>query len=240
MMPDQDLEFDVTAVRVEWGDLRFSGPGRLRLTSEEASVEAGGESLVMSYRALRGGGWRQREITLHGEPGTVVLESHRGLEQAWASLVELACPLPELARAHRLLGSTRGGHVELQPKLLAPLLQARKRLETETDLDARVTTFDARALRERLVAALQSLAKDSYPASQPDQRALEAELEEAMDSLFVGLDAVESSAGLFRSAPEAVRFIAWRDWVATVSNVFTLADTGWASAARLIPGTLKP
>ena len=240
MMPDQDLEFDVSTVRVEWGDLRFSGPGRLRLTSDDARVEAGGESLVASYRELRGGGWRPREITLHGEPGTVVLESHRGLEQAWASLVELACPLPELTRAHRLLGSTRGGHVDLQPKLLAPLLQARKRLETEADLDARVSTFDARALRERLNSALQALGRESYPASHPDRRALEAELEEAMDSLFVGLDAVESSAGLFRSAPEAIRFMAWRDWVATVSTVFALADTGWASAARLLPGTVKP
>jgi histidyl-tRNA synthetase len=51
--------------------------------------------------------------------------------------------------------------------------------------------------------------------------------------------AMESAAGHFRSAPEAIRFVAWRDWVAAVSNVFALADSGWASAARLLPGPVK-
>jgi hypothetical protein len=169
----------------------------------------------------------------------MVIESTRGLEQAWVTLVAHACPLPELARSHRLLGSRRGGNVDLQVKFLAPLLQARKRLEGESDLDARVATFDARALRERVSAALQGLAKDAYPTSAPDRRALEAELEEAMASLFSGIDSMESKARAFRDAPEAVRFMAWRDWVSAVSNVFAVADSGWARASRLLPSAAK-
>ncbi len=240
-MRDLDVEWDVTSLRVEWGTLRFTGPGRLRLTSEALSVSgAPGETVTTPYGDIRGGGWRTAEMTLHGAPGTMVFESNRGLQHAWASLVALACPLPELVRDHRLLGSRRGGHVDLQARFLAPLLQARKRLESEGDLDARVASLDARALRERIATAVQGLAKDVYPVSHPDRRGLEAELEEALDSLFIGIDAIESAAKDFRDAPDAIRFTAWRRWVLAVSNVFAVADRGWANAARLLPGTVKP
>jgi hypothetical protein len=155
------------------------------------------------------------------------------------SLVALACPLPELARGHRLLGSTRGGHVALQSKFLAPFVQARKRLEEEADLDARVATLDARALRDRIAATVQTFASDAHPSSQPDRRALEAELEEALATLFSGITAMDSAAAHFRKAPENVRFTAWRDWVSAVSRVFAMADNSWASAARLLPRTIK-
>jgi hypothetical protein len=201
---------------------------------------AAGETVIAPYGDIRGGGWRITELTLHGAPGTMALESNRGLQHAWASLVALACPLPELVRDHRLLGSRRGGHVDLQARFLAPLLQARKRLEGEGDLDARVATLDARALRERIVTAVQGLAKDVYPASHPDRRGLEAELEEALETLFSGIDAIELAAKDFRDAPEAVRFTAWRRWVSAVSSAFVMADRAWANAARLLPGTIKP
>ena len=90
-------------------------------------------------------------------------------------------------------------------------------------------------MRERMNAAIQAIARDVYPSSDPDRRAMEAELEEAMAALFAGLDAMQSAAQVFRNAPEAIRFSAWRDWVSTVTRVFMLADNGWARAARLFP-----
>lgn len=240
-MPDEDVEFDIASVRAEWGTVRLNGRGRLRLTSVAVLLDATeGGSLALPYAEVRGGAWRSAQMDIHGEPGSVTLEADRGLQHAWVSLVSFACPLPELARGHRLLGSSRGGHVDLQAKFLAPFVQARKRLEEEADLDARVATLDARALRERVYAALQGFAKDAHPSSQPDRRALEAELEEALGSLFDGISAMESVAGHFRKAPEAIRFMAWRDWMSAVSNVFALADSSWASASRLLPRSVKP
>jgi hypothetical protein len=240
-MHDGDVELDVAKVDAEWGALRLSGRGRLRLTNEAMRVEAAeGGSLVMPYTEMLGGAWRSGQMVVHGDPGSVTLEASRGLQHAWVSLVSHACPLPELARGHRLLGSRRGGHVDLQAKFLAPFVQARKRLAEEADLDARVATLDARALRDRLSATVQGFAKDAYPASQPDRRALEAELEEALASLFGGISALEQAAGHFRKAPESVRFTAWREWVSSAARVFALADNSWASAARLLPRTLKP
>lgn len=240
-MPDADIEVDVASVLVEWGTLRFTGRGTLRLTSEALHLESpGGGSLRARYAELRGGGWRTGALTVHGDAGNVVIESARGLDQAWVSLVERACPLPELARGHRLLGSRRGGSMDAQARFLAPLLQARRRVEEESDLDARVSALDTKVLRERFDTALKTIARDAYPSSSPDRRGLEAELEEAMASFFAGLGAMESAAGHFRSAPEPIRFLAWRDWVSAVSKVFTLADSGWANAARLLPRPVKP
>ncbi len=240
-MPDADIEVDVASLLVEWGTLRFTGKGTLRLTSDALHLESPGVgSISARYAELRGGGWRTGALTVHGNAGNAVVESVRGLDQAWVALVERACPLPELARGHRLLGSRRGGSMDAQARFLAPLLQARRRVEEESDLDARVSALDTKVLRERFDAALKTIARDAYPSSHPDRRGLEAELEEAMASFFHGLDVMESAAVHFRAAPEPIRFIAWRDWVSAVANAFTLADSGWANAARLLPSTVKP
>jgi hypothetical protein len=239
-MPERDLEVTVGRVILEWGSLRMTGAGQLRLTSDALVIEAAAHDPWQArYADLRGGGWRAGAIIVHGEPGRVILEAPHGLDQAWPFLVARACPLPELARVHRLLGSRRGGAVDQQARFLAPLLQARKRLEDVADLDTRVAALDARALRERLDAVIAGIAQDAYPASHPDRRALEAELEEAMAPLFGSLDSIHSAARDFRNAPEAVRFVAWRDWVAAVARVFALADSGWASAARYLPNQAR-
>jgi hypothetical protein len=235
-VPERDLEFALSGVVLEWGTVRLAGPAQLRLTSEAMVIEPPtGEDWQARYGDLRGGGWRSGAIIVHGDRGTATIEGTAGLDQAWASLVARVCPLPELTRTHRLLGSRRGGSVEQQVKFLAPLLQARKRLEEVADLDTRVAALDARALSERMLLAIQAIAKDIYGSSDPDRRAMEAELEEAMAPVFDGLDAVQAAAQVFRNAPEAIRFTAWRDWVSTVSSVFVLADNGWARAAALLP-----
>lgn len=240
-MRERDIEVDAVSLVVEWGPLRLMGPGVFRLTSEALELEArAGGSVRMAYEELAGGAWRTGSLAVHGGMGSVLVEASRGLEFAWVQLLERVCPLPELARGHRLLGSRRGGSVAAQARFLAPLMQARRRIETEADLEARVAAIEARALRERIAVSLQAIAKDAYPGSHPDQRGLEAELEEAMAPFFAGLDAMESAAAHFRTAPEAVRFIAWREWVAAVSATFALADSGWASAARLLPGSFRP
>jgi hypothetical protein len=235
-MPERDLELAVASTLVQWGPARLAGPAQLRLTSEAIVIEpATGEAWQARYAELRGGGWRTGAIVVHGDAGSAAVESRSGLDEIWASLVARTCPLPELTRTHRLLGSRRGGSIDHQVKFLAPLLQARKRIEEIADLDTRVAALDARTLGERMVVAIQGIAKDVYATSDPDRRAMEAELEEAMSPLFAELATMQSAAQVFRNAPEAVRFTAWRDWVSSVSRVFAHADHGWAHAARLFP-----
>jgi hypothetical protein len=234
-MPDRDLEVDATGVLVEWGSIRLIGPGRLRLTSNAMSLETTSGTWDASYEELRGASWRTGSLTVHGAQGRAAVESNEGLEFAWVCLIERACPLPELARDHRLLGSRRGGSVAAQARFLAPLLDARKRIEKEPDLETRVALLDAKQLRDRVVAALGTIARDTFPASQPDRRALEAELEEAMTGFFRQLESVDAAAASFRRAPEAVRFSAWREWANRVVDAYSRADGAWATASRFIP-----
>ena len=240
-MPEPDLDLAASNVRVEWGSLRVDGPGVLRLTSEALHLDISkGGSLRVRYDDLRGGGWRTGMLTVHGDQGNAAIESNQGLDVAWVELVQRTCPVPELVRSHRLLGSRRGGSADAQVKFLAPLLQARKRVEGAADLETRVALLEGKVLRERVVAALQTIAKDAYPSSHPDRRGLEAELDEAMVPFYRGLDKLDSAAALFRDAPEPIRFHAWRQWILALSNAFALADSGWASAARLLPTAIKP
>ena len=235
-MPERDLELTVSSALVQWGPARLAGPAQLRLTGDSLVIEpATGEAWQARYAELRGGGWRTGAIVVHGDAGSAAVESKSGLDEVWTSLVARTCPLPELARTHRLLGSRRGGSIDQQVKFLAPLLQARRRLEEIADLDTRVAALDAKTLNERMLGAIQAIAKDVYAVSDPDRRAMEAELEEAMSPLFAELNAMQAAAQVFRNAPEAIRFSAWRDWVSIVGRVFVLADNGWAHAARLLP-----
>jgi hypothetical protein len=189
----------------------------------------------MPFADLTGAAWRKGRLDLHGAHGLVSIDSPDGLDRAWTALVALACPLPEFTRGHRRLGSRRGGAPGAQARILAPLLQARRRLQEQPDLEVRVSLLDARALRERLELGLAGLASDACPASAPDRRGLLAELEEAMEPLFRHLDRLEREAARFRAAGDADRFTAWRAWVVAAGDVFTEADRAWSAAADLLP-----
>lgn len=234
-MPDPGLEVPFAKASGQWGPVPVTGPGQLRLTSDMLAIEAPGLSLRVRYADLGGGGWRTGAISIHAGGNSATIEATRGLQDAWVTLVALACPLPEMARGHRLLGSRRGGSPDAQVRFMAPIVQARRRLEEGADLDTRVAALDARALRDRIDLALQGIARDAYPASLPDRRALEAELEEAMAMLFTRLETLDVSAQAFRNAAEPVRFAAWREWVVAVADVFAAADSGWSGVARLLP-----
>jgi hypothetical protein len=238
-MPDE-VEVSAQSVIVDWGGLQLAGPGVLRLTSDGIVVESTGSKVRAAYSELRGGAWKTGSLAIHGAAGFAAIDARHGLEHAWVQLIARACPVPELARTHRLLGSRRGGSVDAQARFLAPLIQARKRLEEAADLESRIAAVDARALRERIVGAIQTIANDAHPTSHPDRRGLQAELEEVMSALFAELDDMDAAAKHFREAPEAIRFIAWRAWVSRVTSVFSLADTGWAEVSRLFPGVMKP
>jgi len=165
----------------------------------------------------------------------VELEADEGLDRAWVSLVDLACPLPEFMRGLRALGSTRGGDDAVQSRFLTPLLYARRRLEDERDLENRLDSFNARQLAERISQAVGALAAESFPKSAPDRRALEAELLDALEPLFARLHDLHGVAERFLASAPEVRFDAWRSWVDDVAAVFAEADRSWRAAVQLLP-----
>jgi hypothetical protein len=236
MLPEFPFEVVLPHVKGTWREATIDGAGVLRLGDVTLEIELReGGTLSASYAALSGAGWRTGVLSLHSAWGHVELEGEDGLERAWTALLALACELPEFTRGLRVLGSRRGGNTAAQARFFAPLLQARRRLEDEPDLDRRLLTFDGRVVGQRLSQVLQTLAAECFPNSASDRRALEAELFEATEPLFLRLHGLEGASSRLRAAVDAVRFDAWRSWVAAVAVIFTEADRSWSAATRVLP-----
>ena len=219
-----------------WMDRPRSGAARLRLAEMALEVTpAGGDPIVAPYASLSGASFRAASLTLHAAAGEMRLDADTGLDRAWVLLVARACPVPEFTRGLRALGSRRGGDAAAQVRFFAPLLQARRRLEEEADVERRLEVFSAPDLMERMRQTVAALATEWYPHTGPDHRALEAELLDALDALFARFEALGTSASRFREAPEAARFDHWRHWLGEVAGVFADADAGWSAAVRCLP-----
>jgi hypothetical protein len=235
--PERDLELALRSVTGHWGPWRFSGPARLRLTSDALVLDSPhGESFHAAYGDLTGAGWRTDSLVIHGDAGRIQMEAEgAGADRLGVALVTRACPLPELTRSHRRLGSRRGGAPEAQYRFLAPLLQARRRMEDELEPERRIAALDGPALRTRLRDGIESLAQEAYPHSAPDRRGLTVELQEATMGLFGGIARLEEAAQRFTQSDEATRFVAWRAWLDSAIALFRQADSSWVAVARLLP-----
>jgi len=234
------LDPDVSLSRAQgtWGGVRVDGPARLRLTSDALLLErTQGAPLQAGFAEISGADWRTGSLVIHGDAGRVTMDAESSLEDAWVALVERACPLPEFTRSYRHLGSRRGGPPEVQARILAPLLQLRRQVHEERDLERRVAAIDAQVIRQRLLDAIATLANDSYPGSAPDRRGITVELEEALAPLFEGIERVGTAGERFRASGPDRRFHAWREWVEEASRMFAEADRAWLSATGVIPNS---
>lgn len=232
----RDPDVVLSRVTGTWGTLRLSGPARLRLTSDALLVDAAhGASLRVALAEISGAAWRTGTLEIHGDDGHVTMDADTTLEDAWVALVDRACPLPEFTRDYRHLGSRRGGPPEVQARILGPLLQLRRQVHEERELERRVAAIDASNLRQRLLDAVNALANDAFPGSAPDRRGITVELEEALAPLFAAIDRVGVAGERFRASGPERRFQAWRDWVEEAGRMFVQADRAWASASGVIP-----
>ena len=248
-MPNaSDVEVRLRRVAGTWGQIALDGPGMLRLREHSLElVTSRGVPIVATYDTLSGAGWHTGKLFIHSAAGVVELEGETGLERAWGALTALSCPIPEFTRGLRTFGSRRDGarksgasDAAAQTRFFAPLLQARRRLEEEGDLDRRLTAFAAPLLAERMTLVLAQLAAEYHPGSAPDRRALEAELLEAVAPLFEGLDLLKAADERYRSAADDRRFVAWRGWTRHVAAVFAAADRSWRAAIPLLPPAPAP
>jgi hypothetical protein len=243
-MPNaSDLDIRLHRIAGTWGQTVLGGPGLLRLREQTLElVTSKGVPIVAPYETLSGAGWRTGTLVVHAAAGVMELDGEMGLERAWVVLTSLACPIPEFARALRTFGSRRGAErtagasgASAQARFFAPLLQARRRLEGEADLDRRLTAFEAHRLAERMTQVLTLLAAEYHPASAPDRRALEAELFEATAPLFAGFDLLKAAEERYRAAGDDQRFAVWRGWTREVAAVFADADRSWRATMPLLP-----
>jgi hypothetical protein len=233
-MPDPVLVVPEVEVAGEWGGGSDCGPivvrrvASLVLESHRLRLEAGPERpLHSSYEALTDATWSAGELALYWRAGRARVRGDERLAQAWAHIVDAACALPEVARGLRSLGTRRGGTGELQRRFFGPLLQARRRLREPDSLEWRLAHFDARGVRRRVEEALLAMARETFPVSPPDRRALEADLADASEALLRSLEALDHAANETTQGAEGMRFVAWRDWTSQLRAVFVEADSAW-------------
>jgi hypothetical protein len=237
-MPDEDLDFMLTAVGGSWAAHAPRGPGVVRLSATELRLTSQrGDAVAIPYSSLAGGTWQTGRLVLHGSAGRLEMEADEGLERAWLVLVARVCPVPEFTRGLRMLGSRRAGVHDAQVRFFAPLLQARRRVEEAADLDERVATFETHVLSERLRQVVSALAAEAHPGSAPERRALEAELLEASEGTLAALEGVGQAAARYREAGAERCFEAWRRWASAVAAVFGEADRGWGRMMAALPET---
>ena len=164
------------------------------------------------------------------------LTGERELARAWLAVASGACVLPEMTRGLRAMGGRHGAGGELQARFFAPLLQARRRIETAEPMDWRLGGFDARALEERLRATLSAVAAEHHPERAAHRRALQAELLDAAEPVFERLVQLSAAAAAVHEAPDAVRFVAWRSWARALRRLFIEADRSWWAIRHAVQG----
>lgn len=217
------------------GSWRGSGiDGAVTLFVEAAELvvrpDALEEELATPLDRLSGAAWRAGTLTLHGGDERLQLSGAAELDRAWVAITRRACLLPEVTRGLRALG-VRGAGADsaLHARYFSPLLQARRRLESDEPLDGRVAAFDAAALATRLRNEFASIAAERHPARAPWRRATEAKLVDAADPVFRRLDVMAALSLAVREAPEHERFVAWRQWGKALRALFVDADRCWSA-----------
>ena len=172
-------------------------------------------------------------LTLHVAGGDAVDAEGGDALRAFAAEVERrATALPELTRPLRAVGTRRGGAGAEHDRFFAPLLEARTRAERAAGWREQVEAFAPERLRAAWAAAVAALCAERYPTSAPDRRALEAALEEALESASGCLGRVATAAAALREADDAARLRRWRRWVDEVARLFVEADRCWLASLQ--------
>ena len=213
------------------------GPAAISVFDDGIELDTAIGEVVMSPAALEGVAYRDARLTLFLRHGDVVQAD--GTPRLAALAREIAtqvCTLPELTRPLRSLGSRRGRLGAEHDRFFAPLLAARRRGERAGDVRGRLKAFDAAGIATALDESIAAFAKDRFPRSAPDRRALEAELLELAVPLRTALDALEVYAARAVDTPgsDATAFVRWRSWCSAVQEVFDRADRCWIAFGAVL------
>jgi hypothetical protein len=152
-------------------------------------------------------------------------------------------PLPELTLALRTLGSRRGrrGHGNEHERFFGPLLEARRAAARAADLEAIVMAFDAGRLNASFDKTLRALAADRVVSSRAAaRRALEARLQERIESLRRAVTELGELADALLAADDAARDRAWRRWADQLRTVFACADRCWPGVDATLGAAGRP
>ena len=224
----------------EWRGVALAGGAILELTGSEVALASaeGDARRPLPLGALDGVRFRDGELTLFLDDGTIGMAGEGRLAAAARDIVARACAPGELTLALRSLGSHRRGADDLQRRYFEPLLSARRKLDRAAEPNAQVAALDARTLAAAYHELAHRIADRSAGKAPSDKRALEAQIDEALAPLIRALDGLEAAASALRTSPAESAIGRWREWSALAGATFAAADRCWPHVARLVVGWL--
>lgn len=208
----------------------------LRLLLLDAS--GGEKTLQIRYDAIAGVALRDETVVVSCRDDRSLVaatEDAAGFRQA---LLAACRSLPEVTRALRALGSRRGrggarrGSSEREGRFFAPFIAARRASMDARDARTVVAAFGPRGLSRALASTITEFASELGAGRPARQRAIEAELSDAVESLEAALATLEERAAL--AASDVDDLDRWRSWAAGVQDVFEAADRAWVAIEPLM------
>jgi len=136
------------------------------------------------------------------------------------------------AVAFALLHSEQTAHGDAREQLAAHVHHAEQHA-----LAAVRQGVDAARLAESMARVLAELAAVQAPTDVPQQRAIEAVLEEHAEPLFKAIARLALAANALQGSALDTRLSDWRRWVDALREVFVAADEGWGKAQDLVLST---
>jgi hypothetical protein len=202
------------------------GAVRITVQDDGLHLRADARTITVPYGRIDGVTLRDDALTIAAGAIQVTIGGAPlgALTTLAADTIAHSSRLPELARASRALGAARAGSEAAYDRVFAILLEARRRAELAPDFGERIAAFASYKLRQSLERTVAELAHARYPDAPPYRRSIEAELLDALEPLFVAVDALAPAAVEVQSADALTRLAAWRGWVAAARRVFDVAD----------------
>ncbi|GEM_PF-433802 len=270
-MPDvADAPAAAVTVWTLWHGVEIAGTGSVELRGDALRIGLADASaeLTITLAELDGIRTAGGRVTLYATSGDLVeLRGGAALEALAVAMRARACTVPELTLPLRGLGSVRTYRGPEHDRFFAPLLAARRRAQEAGDPASRLSAIDGRALYAELVRVLHALAAERFPASPPERRALEAELDDLAAPILRQAERVDERAR--RVAPTADgtggsnvgarggdddpwahadlvarldddAFVRWRAWTLACRALYAEADRCWLAVAPILAGTPVP
>jgi hypothetical protein len=232
-MADIDSVPVAVSVWALWRGAEVSAPGTFELLADAARVRvpSAGLDLMIPFAALDGARVSLGHLTLYPSNGDVVeLSGAAELGEMGRHLRARACTLPELTLALRGLGSRRANPGPDHDRYFGPLLAARRAAQRASDPAGRLAAMRGTALEAELERVLRAFAGERFPASPPDRRALEAELDDLAAPVRTSLRRMDDAARAAGAASDDTAFVWWRAWAAECRALFAHADACWLAA----------
>ncbi len=203
--------------------------GALFVREREIGVELPGGSVLLPITGIDGVVWLSDDVVaIHLSDGDAMQLAGAGpLRSAINSLVAASLTVPELTLSLRGLGSRRAAPGGTFDGFFAPMLAARRRAGFSNEVDFFLSALDAAAMRDAMSEQLRNFVSRRYPARASDRRALQAQLDEMAEPLFVALGSLKQAQQELAGSTDEQRFARMRAWSDAMRHAFDVADRCW-------------